>query len=105
MGVEYDIQCKICGDWLGMSCCKDDAELREFVRSRELLANWVDRGLEIAIAPGLSTSSQPSIPDFLARHRGHELAVVGDDGLDYSGPQDWERREPSPFPLGPASAP
>ncbi len=85
MGTEYDIRCLDCevDAGVGAGCSKNSEAMNEAIRIRETMEGWAERGIDIALSAGHSSEISP---DFFLRHRGHRLAVVGDNGTDYTDP-------------------
>lgn len=85
MGVEYDIICRDCkeGAGIGGGCSKASDEMNVALTIRQLLESWAERGLEIVLRVGYQAEIEPW---FFKRHAGHCLAVMGNDGRDYTEP-------------------
>ena len=83
MGVEYDIVCKDCNEEAGIGgwCSKASDEMNAALAVRTLLESWAERGLEIVLRVGYQAEVEPW---FFKRHKGHRLAVMGNDGRDYT---------------------
>ncbi len=86
MGVEYDIVCRTCDDKhadFGDGRSKNLEAFREALKMRTTLERWADEDIDISLNIG---HGQTITPSFFVKHKGHELAVMGDNGTDYSRP-------------------
>lgn len=86
MGVEYDIKCLDCdeGADIGSGCSKNLPAFRAILEARSLLEKWADAEIDIEIKVDGWQMSRGATPEFFGRHKTHILAVVGDNGRDYT---------------------
>lgn len=83
MGVTYDIKCKDCNETagIGSGCSKARDEMNIALGMRDTLETWHAAGLQMSIDVGHEARIEPY---FFAKHSRHRLAVIGDNGKDYT---------------------